>query len=74
MSLPIYGGKSSNEPCVLRPPEGQDINPYLSRLYGMLYQLSRMNDKDTFIERLDNLQQEIQTVIASRAVRAAPPR
>jgi hypothetical protein len=40
----------------------------------MLYQLSRMNDKDTFIERLDNLQQEIQTVIASRAVRAAPPR
>jgi hypothetical protein len=64
MSVPVYGLKSGpSEPCVLRPPEGQNINQYLTRLYEMLYQLARMNDKDLFVERLDNLQQEINTVV-----------
>jgi hypothetical protein len=64
MSRPIYGSSTSNTgSCILRPPEGQDINTYLTRLYSILYQLNGENDKDKFNVRILQLQSEIQTVI-----------
>lgn len=66
MSTQTYGPTTNPAPCIATIPENQDINPYLQRLYNMLYALSRTNDKTQFLERVDNLQQEVRTVIENR--------
>jgi hypothetical protein len=66
MARPIYGITTNPGPCIVTPPEGHDVAPYIQRLYQMLYALSRSNDKTQFLDRVDNLQTEIRTVIDNR--------
>ena len=66
MAHQVYGPSRNPGPCIVSPPAGHDVTPYIQRLYQMLYALSRTNDRTQFLDRVDNLQAEIREVIDNR--------
>jgi len=69
MSIPIYdSGKSKKSspagPCTYTPPPELDINQYITRAKRIVADLSATNDKDTAVNRLTLLKQEIDLVVS----------
>ena len=49
--------------CVYTPPEGHDIQPYLTRLIGIITQLNETQNKSLALDRLQLLMDDIDNVI-----------
>jgi hypothetical protein len=70
MSVPIYALAKSNQgktvagPCTYTPPPDLDINQYITRAKRIVADLSATNDKETAVERLTLLKQEIDLVVS----------
>ena len=62
MSRSIYYGSNEIKSCTYTPPEGQDVQVYLTKLLGILNTYKNSNNKDLTLKSLSTTKEILKLV------------